>query len=95
MTRPKKNLTEAQKQMLDVRQAMEQCHADKAAAEEELARLNFTLQLHLANRTPDESAALAVEALRKRIDEGERLLRSLPRRLRELRLRQEQLRSAS
>jgi endonuclease III len=94
MTRAKKVLSDSQKKLLELRQAMEQCQADKAAAEEELGRLNFTLQLFLANRSPDEATTQALEAVRQRIDELEDLVRTLPRRIRELRHQQGRLRSS-
>jgi endonuclease III len=95
MTRVKKTLTDSQKKLLELRQAMERCQADRAAAEEELGRLSFTIQLYLSNRSPDEATTQTMEAVRQRIEALEGLLRTLPRRLRELRHQQDRLRSSA
>lgn len=95
MTKPRKVITDLQKQILSIRKETEDKYAEKAATEEEIHRLSFTLSLYQAEKSLDEGVLAKVEGLKDRISELEARARRLPRDIRRLEARQRRLRSSS
>lgn len=94
MTKSKKVLTDLQKQLFSLRRETEDKYAQKAAAEEEINRLSFTLSLYQAEKSLDEEVLEKVEALKDRIAELENQARQLPRAIRKLEAQQRRLRAS-
>lgn len=95
MTKPRKVITDLQKQILSIRKETEDKYAEKAATEEEINRLGFTLSLYQAEKSLDEGILEKVESIKGRISELEAQARRLPRDIRKLEARQRRLRSSA
>ena len=93
MPKAKKVITEVQKQILQIRRETEEKKAEKAATEEQINRLSFTLSLYQAEKTMDESIQEKIENLKDHISELELRARQLPRAIRKLKAQQRKLRS--
>jgi hypothetical protein len=94
MTKTKKVVTDLQKQILSIRRETHEKYAEKAATEEEINRLSFTLSLYQAEKTMDESIQEKIDGLKERITELERQVRQIPRAIRRLEAKQRQLRAS-
>jgi cob(I)alamin adenosyltransferase len=94
MTRSKKAMTEIQKQIFSIRKETADKYVEKAATEEKINRLGFTLALYQAEKSLDEAIQEKVEGLKGRISELETLARRLPRDIRKLEAMQRQLRTS-
>ena len=94
MPKPKKVITDLQKQILAIRRETEEKYAEKAATEEEINRLSFTLTLYQAEKTLDEAVQEKIMGLKDRITELETQVRKLPRAIRKLEAQHRQLRSS-
>ncbi|MGD9330041.1 MAG: hypothetical protein PVJ53_01950 [Desulfobacterales bacterium] len=94
MPKAKKVITDLQKQILRIRQETEEKYAEKAATEEQINRLSFTLSLFLAEKTIDEPIQEKIDTLKARLSELEAHARRLPRAIRKLEAQQRQLRSS-
>jgi hypothetical protein len=94
MPKAKKVLTDLQKEILQIRKETEDKYAEKAAAEEEINRLSFTLALYQAEKPIDEALLEKIEALKNRISELEIQARQIPRAIRRLDAKQRQLRAS-
>lgn len=94
MPKAKKVITEVQKQILQIRRETEEKKAEKAATEEQINRLSFTLSLYQAEKTMDESIQEKIENLKDHISELELRARQLPRAIRKLKAQQRKLRSS-
>jgi len=94
MTKAKKTINDIQKQILTIRRETEEKYAEKAATEEEINRLSFTLSLYQAEKTMDESIQEKIDSLKERIAELESHARQLPRAIRKLEAQQRQLRAS-
>jgi predicted nuclease with TOPRIM domain len=95
MPKAKKVLTDLQKEILQLRKETEEKYAEKAAAEEEINRLGFTLALYQAEKPLDEDLLVKIETLKSRISELERQARQIPRAIRKLEAKQRRLRAAN
>jgi len=91
---PKKVITALQKQILTLRRETEEKYAEKAATEEEINRLSFTLTLYQAEKSLDEAVHEKIMGLKGRISELEAQVRKLPRAIRKLEAQHRQLRSS-
>ena len=85
MPKTKKVITDLQKQILSIRRETEDKYADKAATEEKINRLSFTLSLYQAEK---------IMGLKGRITELEAHVRKLPRAIRKLEAKHRKLRSS-
>ena len=94
MTKPKKAMTDLQKQIFALRKETEDKIAEKAATEEEINRLSFTLSLYQAEKSLDETTQEKIEGLKDRISALEVHVRQIPREIRKLEARQRELRSS-
>ena len=94
MPKAKKVLTELQKEILQIRKETEDKYAEKAATEEEINRLSFTLALYQAEKPIDEVLLEKIEALKNRISELEIQARQIPRAIRKLEAKKRQLRAS-
>jgi chromosome segregation ATPase len=94
MPKPKKVITEFQKQILQIRRETEEKKAEKAATEEQINRLSFTLSLYQAEKTMDETIQEKIDSLKDHISELELRARQLPRAIRKLKAQQRKLRSS-
>ncbi len=94
MPKAKKVLTELQKQLLQIRKETEEKYAEKAATEEEINRLSFTLALYQAEKPLDEALLEKIETLKNRISKLEVQARQIPRAIRKLEAKQRQLRAS-
>ncbi|MCB2170867.1 MAG: hypothetical protein KQI78_24675 [Deltaproteobacteria bacterium] len=94
MPKPKKVITDLQKQILQIRRETEEKKAEKAATEEQINRLSFTLSLYQAEKTMDESIQEKIDGLKDRISELEIHARQLPRDIRKLKVQHRKLRSS-
>ena len=94
MTKSKKVITDLQKQILSIRRETEEKYAEKAATEEEINRLSFTLSLYQAEKTMDEGIQEKIDGLKERISELEIQVRQLPRAIRKLEAQQRHLRAS-
>ena len=94
MPKAKKVLTELQKQLLQIRKETEDKYAEKAATEEEINRLSFTLALYQAEKPLDEALLEKIESLKNRISELEVQARQIPRAIRKLEAKKRQLRAS-
>ncbi len=95
MTKTRKVITDLQKQIFRLRKETEDKYAEKAATEEEINRLSFTLSLYQAEKSLDENVLAKVEGLKDRISELEAQARQLPRAIRKLEAQQRRLRSST
>jgi chromosome segregation ATPase len=93
MPKSKKVMSELQKQILLIRKETEDKYAEKAATEEEINRLSFTLSLYQAEKSLDESIQEKIEDLKNRISELEVQVRQIPRTIRRLEAQQRKLRA--
>jgi seryl-tRNA synthetase len=91
MPKAKKVLTELQKEIFRIRKETEDKYAEKAATEEEINRLSFTLALYQAEKPLDEALLEKIEALKERISQLEVQARQIPRAIRKLEAKQRQL----
>lgn len=94
MPKPKKVISATQKQILSVRREAEEKYAEKAATEEKINRLSFTLSLYQAEKTLDEAIQEKILGLKGRITELEAHVRQLPRAIRKLEAEHRKLRSS-
>lgn len=94
MAKPKKVITDLQKQILNIRRETEEKYAEKAATEEEINRLSFTLSLYQAEKALDESILEKIDSLKNRISELEVQVRQLPRTIRRLEAKHRRLRAS-
>lgn len=94
MAKSKKVFSDLQKQILTLRKETEDKYAEKAATEEEINRLSFTLSLYQAEKSVDEAVLEKVERLKERIAELEAQARQLPRTIRRLEAQQRRLKGA-
>jgi len=94
MPKAKKAITDLQKQILLIRKETEDKYAEKAATEEEINRLSFTLNLYQAEKSLDEAIHEKIETLKNRISELEVQVRQIPRDIRKLEAKQRQLRTS-
>jgi uncharacterized protein YoxC len=88
----KKVITDLQKQILVIRRQTEERLAEKAAVQEEINKLTFTLSLYQAERMMDEATLAKIEELKNRISDLEDRIRLIPSRIRELEAKQRKLR---
>jgi len=91
----KKVITDLQKQILAIRRQTEERLAEKAAVQEEINKLTFTLSLYQGERVMDEGTLAKIEALKNRISELEERISLIPSRIRELEAKHRKLRIAS
>lgn len=91
---PKKVITDLQKQILAIRRESEEKQAEKAAVQEEISKLHFTLSLYQAERGLDEDTAAKIDDLKIRIGKLESYVSSIPPRIRELESRHRKLRQS-
>ena len=94
MPKTKKVITDLQKQILRIRRETEDKYADKAATEEKINRLSFTLSLYQAEKSLDEAIQEKIMGLKGRITELEAHVRKLPRAIRKLEAKHRKLRSS-
>lgn len=94
MSKSKKTLTDLQKQILSIRKETADKYAEKAATEEAINRLGFTLSLYQAEKSQDEAVQEKVEGLKGRISELQTQARRLPRTISKLEAKQRELRTA-
>ncbi len=88
----KKVITDLQKQILAIRRETEEKQAEKAAVQEEISKLHFTLSLYQAEKGLDESTLAKIDDLKNRISELENHINSLPPQIRELESQHRKLR---
>ena len=88
----KKVITDLQKQILAIRRETEEKQAEKAAVQEEISKLHFTLSLYQAEKGLDESTLAKIDDLKNRISELENYINSLPPQIRELESQHRRLR---
>ncbi len=91
MTKPIKSVSELQKKVLQIRTLKEQTHAEKAAAEEELGKLNFTLSLYQNERDLDEETLLKILKMKERVAELEAFVSGVPAIIQDLERKRVQL----
>ena len=88
----KKTITDIQKQILAIRRATEEKQAEKAAAQEEVSKLSFTLSLYQAEKGIDENTLAKIDDLKNRISALETYISSLPSQIRDLESQHRKLR---
>ena len=88
----KKAITDIQKQILAIRRATEVKQAEKAAAQEEVSKLSFTLSLYQAEKGGDENTLAKIDDLKNRISALETYISSLPPQIRDLESQHRKLR---
>ena len=88
----KKVITDLQKQILAIRRETEEKQAEKAAVQEEISKLHFTLSLYQAEKGLDESTLAKIDDLKNRISELENHINSLSPQIRELESQHRKLR---
>lgn len=91
----KKAITDLQKQILAIRRVTEEKQAAKAAAQEEISKLHFTLSLYQAERGIDETTLAKIDDLKSRINALEDYVSSLPPQIRKLELQHRKLRHSA
>jgi hypothetical protein len=91
MAKTKKMITDLQKQILNIRCETEEKYAEKAATEEKINRLSFTLALFQAEKTMDESILEKIDGLKEQIAALESQVRQMPRAIRKLEAKHRQL----
>jgi predicted nucleic acid-binding Zn-ribbon protein len=90
----KKVITDLQKEILAIRRETEEKQAEKAAVQEEISKLHFTLSLYQAEKGLDEDSLAKVETLKSRINQLESYIDSLPPQIRALESQHRKLRQA-
>jgi predicted nuclease with TOPRIM domain len=90
----KKVITELQKQILTIRRETEEKQAEKAAVQEEISKLHFTLSLYQAEKGIDENTLVKIDDLKSRISQLERYVSSLPPQIRQLETQHRKLRQS-
>ncbi len=88
----KKVITDLQRQILAIRRETEEKQAEKAAVQEEISKLHFTLSLYQAERGIDETTLAKIDDLKTRISQLENQFSSLPSQIRELETQHRKLR---
>ena len=88
----KKIITDLQKQIRAIRRETEEKQAEKAAVQEEISKLHFTLSLYQAEKGLDENSLAKIDDLKLRISELEDYINSLPPQIRELESQHRKLR---
>ena len=88
----KKTITDLQKEILAIRRVTEEKQAEKAAVQEEIGKLHFTLSLYQAEKGMDEATLAKIDDLKNRIGELETYVSSLPPQIRELESQHRKLR---
>lgn len=78
MSKNIKNISELQKKVFEIRKMTKKTHAEKAAAEEELGKLNFTLSLYQGERDLDEQTLVKIEKIKERVAELEAFVNGVP-----------------
>lgn len=91
MSKTIKSISELQKKVLEIRKLTEITHAEKAAAEEELGKLNFTLSLYQVERDLDEQTLNKVLQMKERVAELEAFVNGVPGIIRDLERQRAQL----
>jgi hypothetical protein len=84
MSKPIKTISDLQKKILDVRKLTEKAHVEKAAAAEELGKLNFTLSLYQTEKDLDEDTLRKIEKMKERAAELEAVVNDAPGIIRQL-----------
>jgi predicted nuclease with TOPRIM domain len=92
---PKKVITDLQREILAIRRETEEKQAEKAAVQEEISKLHFTLSLYQAERGLDEDTAAKIDDLKSRIGKLETYVSSIPPRIRELESQHRKLRQSA
>lgn len=92
---PKKIITDLQREILAIRRETEEKQAEKAAVQEEISKLHFTLSLYQAERGLDENTAAKINDLKSRIGKLETYVSSIPSRIRELESQHRKLRQSA
>jgi predicted nuclease with TOPRIM domain len=90
----KKVITDLQREILAIRRETEEKQAEKAAVQEEISKLHFTLSLYQAEKGLDEDTLAKIDDLKNRISELESYIRALPPQIRALESQQRKLRQA-
>jgi cell division protein FtsL len=90
----KKIITDLQREILAIRRETEEKQAEKAAVQEEISKLSFTLSLYQAEKGLDEDTQAKIEDLKSRISELESYSSSLPPQIRALESQHRKLRQA-
>jgi predicted nuclease with TOPRIM domain len=88
----KKIITDLQREILAIRRETKEKQAEKAAVQEEISKLHFTLALYQAEKGLDEDALAKIDDLKSRISELETYIRALPPQIRALESQQRKLR---
>jgi hypothetical protein len=88
----KKTISDLQKEILAIRRVTEEKQAEKAATQEEIGKLHFTLSLYQAEKGVDETTLAKIDDLKNRISALEDYARSLPPQIRELESQHRKLR---
>ena len=88
----KKVITDLQKEILAIRRETEEKQAEKAAVQEEISKLHFTLSLYQAEKGLDENTLAKIDDLKNRISALEDHISSLPPQIRELESQHRKLR---
>ncbi|MDJ0801262.1 MAG: hypothetical protein QNI89_03475 [Desulfobacterales bacterium] len=91
----KKVITDLQRQILAIRRETEEKQAEKAALQEEISKLHFTLSLYQAERGMDENTLAKIDALKIRISELEDTASSLPPQIQQLESQHRKLRQSA
>ncbi len=88
----KKVITDLQKEILAIRRETEEKQAEKAAVQEEISKLHFTLALYQAEKGLDENSLAKIDDLKSRISALEDYISSLPPQIRALESQHRKLR---
>ncbi|MBL0714665.1 MAG: hypothetical protein JJV98_13300 [Desulfosarcina sp.] len=91
----KKVISDLQKQILAIRRETEEKQAEKAAVQEEISKLHFTLSLYQAERGMDENTIAKIGDLKSRINKLEIYVSSIPPRIKELESQHRRLRQSA
>ncbi len=91
----KKVITDLQRQILAIRRETEEKQAEKAALQEEISKLHFTLSLYQVERGMDENTLAKIDALKIRISELEDTASSLPPQIQQLESQHRKLRQSA
>lgn len=88
----KKSITALQQQILAIRRETEEKQAEKAAVQEEIGKLSFTLSLYQAEKGINETTLAKIDDLKIRISKLETYVSSLPPQIRKLESQRRKLR---
>lgn len=91
----KKVISDLQKQILAIRRETEEKQAEKAAVQEEISKLHFTLSLYQAERGMGENTIAKIGDLKSRINKLEIYVSSIPPRIKELESQHRRLRQSA